>query len=80
MAHDLTPRRTPGAMSRAMRRHHAEAMEQVTGGKMVKEKPQSIRRCRNCADNVHTPDERTGLIHTHGRYSCNRLYGTFVAE
>ena len=26
--------------------------------------------CRNCKGEVHTPDERTGLIHTDGRYAC----------
>lgn len=27
-------------------------------------------RCQNCKDEVHTPDDRTGLIHTNGKYAC----------
>lgn len=26
--------------------------------------------CKNCGDKVHTPDDRTGLIHTSGKYAC----------
>jgi len=31
-----------------------------------------MRQCRNqqCEDNVHTPDHRTGLIHTNNKYAC----------
>jgi len=29
-----------------------------------------MRDCRNCRDKVHTPDERTGLIHVNGKYCC----------
>lgn len=28
-------------------------------------------RCKNCLEDVHTPDDRTGLIHTDGRYACH---------
>jgi hypothetical protein len=28
--------------------------------------------CKNCGEDVHTPDDRTGLIHTDGKYSCHR--------
>ncbi len=26
--------------------------------------------CVNCLEEVHTPDDRTGLIHKHGKYAC----------
>lgn len=29
--------------------------------------------CRHCGDEIHTPDERTGLIHKHGKYSCETI-------
>jgi len=33
-----------------------------------------MRVCKNsqCDETVHTPDDRTGLIHTNGRYICRR--------
>lgn len=29
--------------------------------------------CKNCSDEIHTPDDRTGLIHAHGKYSCQTI-------
>lgn len=29
-----------------------------------------MNRCANCKGNVHTPDNRTGLIHTNNKYAC----------
>lgn len=26
--------------------------------------------CQSCGDAIHTPDDRTGLIHKHGLYAC----------
>lgn len=26
--------------------------------------------CKNCLEEIHTPDDRTGLIHKHGKYRC----------
>jgi hypothetical protein len=26
--------------------------------------------CKNCLDEIHTPDDRTGVIHKHGKYAC----------
>jgi hypothetical protein len=34
--------------------------------------------CGNCNGSMHTPDDRTGLIHTNGMYTC--CGGTQVAE
>lgn len=31
-----------------------------------------MRGCKNCGDAVHTPDDRTGLIHANGKYICRR--------
>jgi len=28
------------------------------------------RLCKNCNDYVHTPDDRTGLIHRNNKYLC----------
>lgn len=28
-------------------------------------------KCKNCKAETHTPDEKTGLIHTDGLYSCH---------
>lgn len=27
-------------------------------------------KCKNCKGETHTPDEKTGLIHSDGLYSC----------
>lgn len=29
-----------------------------------------VRYCSNCLDETYVPDDRTGLIHKHGRYAC----------
>lgn len=29
-----------------------------------------MSRCKNCGDKTETPDDRTGLIHSHGKYAC----------
>lgn len=29
--------------------------------------------CKNCGEETHVPDDRTGLIHTNGKYAC--FYG-----
>ncbi len=29
-----------------------------------------VRYCVNCMEEVSTPDDRTGLIHNHGKYRC----------
>ncbi len=26
--------------------------------------------CKHCHEEIHTPDDRTGLIHTSGLYGC----------
>lgn len=26
--------------------------------------------CVNCLEEIHTPDDRTGTIHKHGKYAC----------
>jgi hypothetical protein len=26
--------------------------------------------CKHCKGEIHTPDEKTGLIHKDGRYAC----------
>jgi len=30
-----------------------------------------MRQCKNCNAQVYTPDDRTGLIHTNGKYVCS---------
>lgn len=30
--------------------------------------------CKNCRATIHVPDDRTGLIHTHGFYVCQIEY------
>ncbi len=37
---------------------------------MVPEQDNDERYCVNCMEEVHTPDDRTGLIHVHGKYRC----------
>lgn len=29
--------------------------------------------CKNCGEETYTPDDRTGLIHKHGRYVCHTM-------
>lgn len=29
-----------------------------------------MKNCSNCKEAVHTPDDRTGLIHRDNRYAC----------
>lgn len=29
-----------------------------------------MTNCKNCGEKVHVPDDRTGLIHEHGKYAC----------
>lgn len=29
-----------------------------------------MSHCRNCGDSIHVPDDRTGVIHEHGKYAC----------
>jgi len=31
-----------------------------------------MSNCKNCGDPTHTPDFRTGLIHTNNRYVCRK--------
>ncbi len=30
-----------------------------------------MKRCKHCSEDVQTPDDRTGLIHSDGRYACH---------
>jgi hypothetical protein len=34
--------------------------------------------CKNCGEETHTPDDHTGLIHTHGQYGCLNDKGKWV--
>lgn len=33
----------------------------------------SDRWCKNCNEDVVTPDDRTGDIHSNGKYACYKL-------
>ncbi len=39
-------------------------------GEIIGDEFASGRYCNNCMEEVHTPDDRTGLIHVHGKYRC----------
>lgn len=43
----------------------------------INENDEIIERdgCINCGEETIVPDDRTGLIHAHGRYGCFTLVG-----